>query len=368
MLFLTIGPEDEPSSRFRVYQYLESLERAGVEVRVRPRVGRAYFEMGYGLRRLPTPLRAGWAAGSFAWRTLGRLRDLAAARHYDVVVVQKETFPFGMERLVSALGLRVLYDFDDAVYARPRAGDGLGRGVRGAAERLLRRERALAALLPRCRGVLAGSPVLASWARAHSRHVEVLPSVVDTDAYPVRPVRRSGRPTVGWVGAPANVLYLEPLRPVFQELARRCDFRLVLRGPARFDCPDVDVELRPWRRYDSRAEEADDLAGIDVGIMPLSNDEFAAGKCAFKAIQYMASGIPVVASPVGASADVVQHGRTGLHARTPEEWLAHLERLLTDPDLRERLGRAGRTRAERHYSLSANLPRLLSALESAAGR
>ena len=365
VLFLTIGPEAEPSSRFRVYQYLTPLRELGIEAQVLPRVGRAYFEMGYGLRRPRAPLRAAWSAGSFAARSARRLRDLCASRRFDVVVIQKETFAFGMERLIPALDLPVVYDFDDAIYARPRGVDGLGRGVRAAAEAFLRRERALAALLPHCRAVLAGSQVLADYARHYNRNVEVLPTVVDTDAYAARPVRRNGSLVLGWLGAPANAVYLEALKPVLAGLAQRFDFRLRLLGPTTFDCPGVTVETRGWKTYGDRAEEAADLADFDIGLMPLSDDEFAAGKCGLKAIQYMASGIPVVASAVGANREVVSDGSSGFLARSQTEWRERLARLLVDPDLRARMGRAGRARAERHYSLRSAVPRLARVLESA---
>lgn len=366
VLFLTIGPESEPSSRFRVYQYIEPLRALGIEAEVRPRVGHAYFELGFGLRRPAAPLRAVWVAGSVAGRTLRRLRDLWSARRFDVVVVQKETFPLGMTRLIDLLGLRVIYDFDDAVYARPAGEDGLGPVLRRLADRVQRRDRELEELLPRCRRVLAGSRTLAEFARTHSDHVRVLPTVVDTDAYPMREVSRTGAPTIGWIGAPANAVYLEPLRPVFRDLTQRHGARLLLRGPHEFSCPGADVVVHPWRTYRSRHDEADDMREIDVGIMPLPQHPFAAGKCALKAIQYMASGIPVVASPVGASAEVVLDGVTGFHATTPLEWRAALSRLLTDPDLRERMGRAGRERVEAHYSIRAAVPRLAEALRQAA--
>lgn len=369
VLFLTLGPDSEPSSRFRVYQYLEPLARHGIEAEVRPRAGQAWLELGYGLRRPAAPLRAAWAAGSYAARTLRRLRDLFAARHFDVVVVQKETLPFGLSALASALGLRLVYDFDDAIYARPIGEDGLGRGLRRVAERALRRERSLAALLPRCRAVLAGSRVLAEYASAHGARdrVTLLPTAVDDDLYGRLPRRGDAPLTIGWIGAPANAVYLEPLRPVFQDLARRFDLRLLLRGPTAFACPGVRVEVQGWRSYRSREDEVRDLAGIDVGIMPLPDEPFAAGKCALKAIQYMAAGIPVVASPVGASAEAVVDGETGFHAADEAQWADRLARLLADPALRERLGRAGRARVAAHYSLRATVPRLVEVLRCAAG-
>ena len=364
VLFLTIGPDSEPSSRFRAYQLVEPLRRHGIVASVRPRVGRRYVEMGYGLRRPAAPVRAAWAAGSFALRTLRRLRDLRDARRFDVVVLQKETLAFGMERLIPRLGLRVVYDFDDAVYATPAGEDGLGRRLRAVAERVAQRPRALPALLSRCSAVVAGSSRLAEFARDHNGAVHVVPTTVDTDAYRVRAVRRAGRLTVGWVGAPAGVSYLAPLRPVFQELARRHDLRLLVLGAGDFECPGVRVECRPFRAYTSRADEASDLAEIDVGIMPLPDDPFTAGKCALKAIQYMACGIPVVASPVGATPEVVEDGVTGRLASTAPEWLAALSQLLGDASLREQIGRAGRARAVAHYSLEGAAARWAALLRS----
>ncbi|MEE9608131.1 MAG: glycosyltransferase family 4 protein, partial [Myxococcota bacterium] len=156
-------------------------------------------------------------------------------------------------------------------------------------------------------------------------------------------------------------------RPVLQSLARRFDIRVLLLGPAEFECPGVALEVRGWKAYGSREEEAAQLAEFDIGIMPLPDDAFAAGKCALKAIQYMASGIPVVASPVGVTPEVVRDGECGFLARTPDEWGQRLSQLLGDPELRAAQGRAGRERVRAHYSVRAALPRLVEALRAAAG-
>ncbi len=361
----TTGPECEPSSRWRVFQYLPELRRQGIEVEVRPLAGRRYFELGYGLRRVPSAVGTAWAAAHFAARAARRLRDLWAARRYDVLWIQKETFPFGLERLIPHLGLPVVYDFDDAVYARARLPDGRGGLARRLADGLLRRERALPALLTRCRTVVAGSPVLAEWAGRHAGAVRLLPTVVDTDVFTPGP-RPAGPLTVGWIGAPPNAVYLEPLVPVFQALARRFRFRLRLIGPRRFVCPGVEVECLGWRDYADPRDEARDVRGFDVGIMPLPDEAFAAGKCALKAIQYMACGVPVVASPVGVNAEVVADGTCGFLAAAPDVWEDRLGRLLEDAELRRRLGAAGRRRAVARYSLRAALPRMLGVLRGAA--
>ncbi len=365
MLCFSIGPEAEPSSRFRVFQLREPLRAEGVDVDVRPLAGERYFEMGYGLRRVPPAVRGPWVASHFMARLPRRARDLAAARRYDLLLVQKETFPLGLEGLVPRLGLRLVYDFDDAVHLpAPALAEGQGRALRRVAEAVMRRERGLPALLSHCSLVIAGNRILADWARPHSGgRVAVVPTVVDADAYaPVTP-RRAGPFTVGWFGAPDGVGYLAPLRPVFQALARRYDFRLRVHG-AHFDCPGVRVESVSWKRYRDVAREAADIAAFDVGIMPLPDTPRAAGKCALKAIQYMACGIPVVASPVGVNGDVI--GDAGILARDPSEWSHALGRLLADPDLRGRLGERGRARVEHSYSVRAVAPRLAWLLREAA--
>src|SRR5271157_458537 len=308
VLCLTVGPDSEPSSRFRIHQWLEPLRASAIEVEIRPRASRRYLELGYGLHPFPGPIRAGWAALQFARVCLRRLWDLWDARRYDLLLLQKETFPFGMERLLSHFGLRPVFDFDDAIYLRPDLAYGLGRRLRTFADALTRRDRALPALLARCHSVLAGSPNLAAYAGAYCERVRLLPTVVETRSYRVRPVRRTGPLTIGWIGAPPNVVYLDPLRPVLKELAERFPLRLLLLGPAHFECPGVEVRCRPWRHYASLEDEVSDLNAFDIGLMPLRDDAFAAGKCALKAIQYMACGIPVVASPVGVNAEVVRDG------------------------------------------------------------
>jgi glycosyltransferase involved in cell wall biosynthesis len=367
VLCLTVGPDSEPSSRFRIHQWLEPLRASGIELEIRARASRRYLELGYGVLPLPGPLRAAWAALQFSRVCLRRLRDLSEARRFDLLLLQKETFPFGMQRLLSPLGLRPVFDFDDAIYLRPDLADGLGRRLRALADLVTRRHRALPDLLARCHSVLAGSPNLAAYARAHCERVHLLPTVVETRRYRVRPVRRAGPLTLGWIGAPPNVVYLEALRPILTALAQRFPLTLRLLGPTHFDCPGVEVSCRPWKHYASVEEEVNDLHAFDIGLMPLRDDAFAAGKCALKAIQYMACGIPVVASPVGVNAEVVRDGVCGYLAGSPAEWYERLARLLSDPDLRQRMGEAGRARAEAHYSIRAGLPVFVEALREAAG-
>jgi glycosyltransferase involved in cell wall biosynthesis len=145
-----------------------------------------------------------------------------------------------------------------------------------------------------------------------------------------------------------------------QALARRRRFRLLVIGLDDYRLEGVDVECRPWRSE----TEVEDLWPIDVGIMPLSDDPWARGKCAMKAIQYMGVGLPTVVSPVGANAEVVEHGVTGFLAQSDDEWVHALQRLMDDGVLRRRLGQEGRLKVERVYSAEAQAPRLAAVLRT----
>jgi glycosyltransferase involved in cell wall biosynthesis len=137
-------------------------------------------------------------------------------------------------------------------------------------------------------------------------------------------------------------------------LARRQRFRLVLIGIDEYRLEGVAVECRPWRAD----REVEDLWSFDVGIMPLSDDPWARGKCAMKAIQYLGVAVPAVVSPIGANRDVVQDGASGFHAQTEEEWVRALERLLGSVELRSRMGAEGRRRVEEAYSAEVQAPRI----------
>ena len=303
-------------------------------------------------------------ASHFAARVARRTRDLVTSGRFDVVVVQKESFPLGLERIFDWTRVPLVFDLDDAVYANASLPDGRGRVVSALADALLRREHALPALLRRCEEVVVGSPVLGRWASQHARSVRLIPTVVDTDAYANATPPRRDTPRIGWIGTPRNAQYLHALVPVFQRLAARHRFVLRVAGPMRFDAPGVEVACVGWRHYDGVDDEVADLSAIDIGVMPLPDTAFARGKCGFKLVQYMAAGRPVVASPVGVNAELV--GDAGLLASQPEEWEQALGTLLADAALRARLGARGQARAAARYSLNATGPRWLEVLRDAA--
>jgi glycosyltransferase involved in cell wall biosynthesis len=333
ILLLPRYPRHGASSRYRLWQYLPLLERAGHAVEAWPLVDERYLISLYRSGRRPCrPLAGGYARRMMR---LGRLGE------FDLVVCEREAFPYlpaAAELPLLRRCARLILDYDDAAYVPYQRWPLLwGKIPR---------------LMARAEAVVAGSRHLADYARVFARRVHRIPTVVDTSRYRQR---RHGEESetlrIVWVGTPATAPLLEPLRMVLAELERRHP-RLVLRviGAGRaFSPAGLRCESLAW----SEQTEAERLAECDIGIMPLPDNEFTRGKCGLKLIQYMASGLPVVASAVGANADIVNDGHNGMLARTSDDWLVMLDALLRDADLRRRMGRAGRARAVAEYSLEA---------------
>jgi glycosyltransferase involved in cell wall biosynthesis len=334
-----------------VYQYLPWLARAGLDCTVMPAVPAGVSRRFYG---------TGTSRGNAAYQFLElavRLAQLPRTRGFDVVVVQKALLTVGLrgaDLLGAAAAQRLVVDVDDAVFLGP-------------AHRMPRWLRVVedtsqpARLLARANRVIAGSGALADAVRALNPSISVVPTSVDTDRVVPGARRRRACPVIGWIGSPSTAPYLGELAPVLQRLAARVPFVLRVIGAAPPRAPGVTVEAVPWDVH----REVADLQGFDVGIMPLPDTRWGRGKCGLKAVQYLAAGVPAVCSPIGPAPEIVRHGSEGFLATSADEWERSLEELLTDPDLRARLGEAGRARAEDAYSLRANAPKLVAALEDA---
>ncbi len=234
-----------------------------------------------------------------------------------------------------------VYDFDDALFV----GATLPGHDRFA---WLKRERERCyAYLSRARLVLAGNSYLADHAAKRARRVEVVPSCVDPDLQPLHDHEDREVVRVGWIGSLTTSPYLEAVLPVFHRLnSSRIRAKLVVVGSARRRRASAPwIEHRPW----SLETERDELAGFDIGIMPMPDTEWTRGKCGYKLLQYFSAGVPAVASPVGVNRALVGDER-GVLATSEDEWLAALERLVGDADARRELGRAARAFVEREYS------------------
>jgi glycosyltransferase involved in cell wall biosynthesis len=351
LLVITPNPITAASTRFRLVAYFDALRAAGFEPILRPFLDEDGFDILYKKGLAPAKVYA--ALRAFSNRTV----DLVRAARVDAVLVHREAALVGppvFEWLTTGvLDRPLIFDFDDAIwvpYTSPTYGASMSR--------LLKAPWKTDFTVRASDLVLAGNPYLASWARERCAHVREFPTVVDTDRFTPRK-RGNSVPILGWIGTHSTVQYLRSLLPVLRRLAQRRRFVLRVVG-AHLEATGIEVEVKPWQLE----REIADFQGLDIGLYPLADDAWALGKSAFKAIEYMACGVPVVASPVGYTATVVVHEQTGYLARNEEEWLEYLTRLLDDAALREQLGDAGRSEAVEKWSLAVYAPRFVEAVHA----
>lgn len=282
------------------------------------------------------------------------LRNLDA---YDVAYVYREVALLGRAWFEACIARRLplVFDFDDAIYL-PVASPANAWAV------ALKSPRKTASICRLASHVTVGNETLAAFARSVASAVTVVPSTIDTEVYMVRAKGPNARPIVGWTGSLTTVPHLESVANALLRLRSLFDFELRVIGGTP-SLPGLDVRQVPWRAE----TEVEDLQPLDVGIMPLPDDEWSRGKCGMKALQYMALGIPPVVSPVGVNAAIVQDGVNGFHARTDDEWVEKIALLLRNPSLRQRLGAAARHTVEESYSARVQAPRMAQVLREAAG-
>jgi len=356
LLVLSPVPPEGAGCRFRVMQYIPALEQAGFTVTVAPFFDAAFFDLVYRRGRYTRKLAA------FVRQSVERLKLMMARDRYDAFFVYREAYPFGpalLETLLAHAGARpLIYDFDDAIFLNNSSEANWFASA-------LKYPRKVSTIIERSALVLAGNEYLARYARSYAQSVAVLPTCVDTDVFvPRRTPRSPDAPTtVGWIGTPTTAAYLKSLGPSLSRLAERQPFVLRVSGsgdPIEF--PGVKTTNERW----SVDREVELFNTCDVGVYPLNDDEWAKGKCGFKAIQFMACGVPVVAAAVGVNSEIIQDGVNGFLASTELEWDQKLGLLLSDAALRSRLGAAGRKTIEERYALSVHAPRLVAMLKDVA--
>jgi len=337
------------SSRVRFLQYLPYFREQGVEVTVKPLLSDSYLQALY--------------KGDSRWQEVlkgyvGRILALFVARRFDVVIIEKELFPFMpaiAERLLKLIGVPYVADYDDALFhhydchSNPLVRLLLGQKIDS--------------VMRHATTVIAGNNYLAERAcRAGAQRVEIIPTVVDTERYYSKEKAVGEIPIVGWIGTPQTSRYLKLLLPVFESLKNEIPVRFVAVGANSEDFEDTPIEAWPW----SEESEVESVQQFDIGIMPLEDSPWERGKCGYKLIQYMACGVPVVASPVGVNREIVVSDENGLFADTVEEWDKALRTLLNvDLDVRKCMGGAGRARVEDWYSVQAQASRFLNELYEA---
>lgn len=339
-----------PSQRFRFEQYFGILSSQGITYHVQSfwdakawailyRQGNV-FAKAYGLAR-----------GFFRRSLL-----IFKLHRYDFIFLHREASPIGPPifewLMTNVFKKKIIYDFDDAIWV-PSTSDANGIVAK------LKWSSKVSSICQWAYKVSCGNDYLCQYARQYQNLVVLNPTTIDTEHLhnPVNKDETNNRikPVIGWTGTHSTLPYLHELIPILRELERRYSFTFCVIANQAPDVTLQSLQFIPWKKE----TEIADLLLFDIGVMPLTDDDWAKGKCGFKALQYMALGIASVVSPIGVNTEIVDHGITGFICTEPEEWLKALTELLTNPALRMKMAEAARMKVESAYSVKSNTKNFL---------
>lgn len=340
-----------PGQRLKYEQYFSDWEKNGYCIDVKPFMSESFqkivYKKGFFFRKATGTLHG----------YLRRIKELFIIPKYDLVYVFLWVTPFGFpvfEWMVSKLAKKIVYDIDDLVFLKnDRAEPWYAL--------LLKGRQKPAFLMKHANHVITCTPFLDNYVRQFNQNTTDISSTINTDTY--QPVNRYANDTIitlGWSGSHSTVRMLKTILPVFTELKKKIHFKLLIMGSTNFEnIEGVDIETTEW----SEEKEIETLQRMDIGLYPLPLDEeWVKGKSGLKALQYMALGIPTIASNLGCNDRVIENGVSGFLVTTHEEWVEKILLLANDPGLREQMGKAARHRVEKLYSIKANAPVYLSIL------
>lgn len=354
ILFITPYPHGRaPSQRFRFEQYLGALTAAGHRYQLSSFLGETTWNILY---KPGHTVRKALGIGAGFGR---RLVLLLTIRRYDFVFIHREAAPLGPPLLewfiAKVLRKRVIYDFDDAIWlANTSEANKLAAGLKWHHK-----------VTSICRWAYknsCGNAYLAAYARQFNPHSIINPTTIDTEHLHnmVRDQNAPGRLVIGWTGTHSTLKYLDQVMPLLAKMeAEGLDFEFRVISNQAPALGLRSLVFLPW----CKDTEIADLLGFHIGLMPLEDDQWAQGKCAFKALQYMALGIPALVSPVGMNTEVVQDEYNGYICATTADWEARLRQLLATPALRQQLGHNAHDTVEARYSVHANTPNFLGLFE-----
>ena len=336
ILFLTKYDNAGASSRYRSLQYLPILKKAGLECEVSPLFSEQYlsYKYKYGSAPFKVILKS----------LILRLFAIFRALHFPVVVIEYELIPFFppvFEWILNLRGCKLVIDYDDAIFHR------YDKHRNSFVRKLFSNK--IASVMRAADVVVVGNGYLADYAyEAKAKQVELIPTVLDLSRYHMStPKQNKDLFTIGWIGSPTTAKYLHNIVPALAHICKNNGGTVTLIGAEDVGLSGVSVNRIPW----SEDSEVENLLGFDVGVMPLPDEPWARGKCGFKIIQYMASGLPVIASPVGVNKDIVSNNNNGFLASSTEHWINALEVLRKDVELRRQMGKEGRKLVEKKYCI-----------------
>ena len=352
ILFITPYSSEGASNRYRVEQYLPYLKDNGFEYSVRPFVSSEFYRIIYKKGHMLKKIYY------FYKGLIKRMADVFDAAQYDIIFIHREACPLGppfFEWAMHRLNKPIIFDFDDAIFLR-------NFNPANSIYRYLKFPSKTNAIIRMSSAVIAANTFLKEYAQKFNSNVYIIPTSIDTKKFCVSR-KNSDELVIGWVGSPTAAPYLKIIFGAMQKLSSSYNFILRIVGAEKeISIPGVKIENIEWQLN----REIQDFQNIDIGIYPLHDIMWTKGKAAFKAIQYMSVGIPVVASPVGMTKELIKEGENGFLAGSEAEWVDKIARLIESPDLRRQIGLAGKRTVEEKYSVGVNASKFIEIINKVA--
>jgi glycosyltransferase involved in cell wall biosynthesis len=334
-------PNRAPSQRFRFEQYLSFLENNGYS-----------FDFSYLLNEIDDKYY--YLPGKYLsktrivlYSTLKRLVEIVKAKNYDLIFVQREAYMLGTAFFEKVMSKKIpmIFDFDDSIWLQY---------VLGANKKFafLKKAAKTSKIIESSNLIFAGNQYLADYAKYYNKNVVIIPTTIDTDVYRLSKGRTDhGALCIGWSGSFSTIQHFLYAIPVLKRIKEKygVKVRFKIIGDSNYYCKELETQALPWKAE----TELLDLSDIDIGIMPLPDDEWAKGKCGLKGLQYMSIRVPTLMSPVGVNSTIIQNGINGYLPANEEDWIHYLSLLIEDSELRKKIGEMGRQTILDKYSVKA---------------
>lgn len=358
ILFICPYPLNQaPSQRFRFEQYFDALKENGFQIQSRPFVSLATWKILY---TRGNSLSKTWG---IIIGYLKRALELFTVPHYNYVFIHREASPLGppwFEYIVAKVfNKKIIYDFDDAIWMSDKS---MENGVLKA----LKWRSKVRKIIKWSWKISCGNQYLREYAFQFNQNTFLNPTTIDTEHLHKLPYdeipNKQNKLIIGWTGSHSTIDYLKLIESVLQILLKKYDhinFLVISNRKPKLQISSKSLQFVEW----NSKSEIEDLLKIDIGIMPLPDDEWSKGKCGFKILQYMSLSIPSIASKVGVNEIIIKNGVNGYLCTTKDEWLLALERLIIDPLHRKQIGACGKLTVNKHYSVSTNTENFLALFE-----
>lgn len=343
VLFIaTHRPQRAPGQRFRFEQYFDYLEANGFSCELSFLISKEEDKVFYSQGNY-------WKKARLLWKYMRKRKaDAKRAKDFDIIFIFRDALPTGSikyEQQFAKSSAKLVYDFDDAIFI-------LNVSDANKALSFLKKPEKTGNIIALCDLVFAGNQYLADYASQFNPEVKIVPTTIDLQEYKRTPWPETNKICIGWSGSITTIQHFQYAVPFLKKIKEKYGDKVYFKviGDANFKDPSLGIEGIAW----TKESEVPELSEIEIGIMPLPDDEWAKGKCGLKGLQYMALEIPTIMSPVGVNSEIIQDGENGFLATTEEEWVDKLSQLIDNATLRKKMGEAARETVRQKYSVQAN--------------